>query len=312
MYQSIDDPLDEATLRESVRKPVLIWLVVILGLAAIFALVYFYSPRQADVPQVNKVLLAEQATYRKAVAETAAPMRRARLQDFLTTYPESGYTPVIEAQLDVINAREEQSWRGVSEVIFAGKLSRDEKLAALESFEQKWGASLLGGRGDEITRVRAEIMQTIETPSLPDRKLKQGPSPIPKNVPDTELVGGPGQTTPLQPTIIEPSEPIDEPLKVVELDIVPPRIRRNVTPRYPRKAMRRKVEAIVTLKLNINAKGKVAMTELVDIEADRYQKDFIKAAERAALRTRFHPKTIGGKPTEAVGVVKRYRFQISN
>ena len=311
MYQSIDDPQDETTMRESVRKPVLIWLVAILGLTAIFALIYTSRPGSAMVEPVDEALRAEQSIYRKAVAETLAPMRRARLQDFLTTYPESGYTSIIEAQLDVINRREAQSWRGVNEIIFDEKLSRDEKLAALENFEQKWGAALLGGRGDEIARLRAEIMQTVETPSLPDRKLKEGPSPIPKNVPDTELVGGPGRAAP-PPDIIEPTMPIEEPVKTVELDIVPPRIRRNVTPRYPRKAMRRKVEAIVTLKLNINAKGKVAMTELVDIEADRYQKDFIKAAERAALRTRFHPKTIGGKPTEAVGVVKRYRFQISN
>ena len=311
MYQSIDDPQDETTMRESVRKPVLIWLVAILGLTAIFALIYTSRPGSAMVEPVDEALRAEQSIYRKAVAETLAPMRRARLQDFLTTYPESGYTSIIEAQLDVINRREAQSWRGVNEIIFDEKLSRDEKLAALENFEQKWGAALLGGRGDEIARLRAEIMQTVETPSLPDRKLKEGPSPIPKNVPDTELVGGPGRAAP-PPDIIEPTMPIEEPVKTVELDIVPPRIRRNVTPRYPRKAMRRKVEAIVTLKLNINAKGKVAMTELVDIEADRYQKDFIKAAERAALRTRFHPKTIGGKPTEAVGVIKRYRFQISN
>ncbi len=311
MYQSIDDPQDETTMRESVRKPVLIWLVAILGLTAIFALIYTSRPGSAMVEPVDEALRAEQSIYRKAVAETLAPMRRARLQDFLTTYPESGYTSIIEAQLDVINRREAQSWRGVSEIIFDEKLSRDEKLVSLETFEQKWGAALLGGRGDEISRLRAEIMQTVETPSLPDRKLKEGPSPIPKNVPDTELVGGPGRAAP-PPDIIEPTMPIEEPVKTVELDIVPPRIRRNVTPRYPRKAMRRKVEAIVTLKLNINAKGKVAMTELVDIEADRYQKDFIKAAERAALRTRFHPKTIGGKPTEAVGVIKRYRFQISN
>ncbi len=311
MYQSIDDPQDETTMRESVRKPVLIWLVAILGLTAIFALIYTSRPGSAMVEPVDEALRAEQSIYRKAVAETLAPMRRARLQDFLTTYPESGYTSIIEAQLDVINRREAQSWRGVSEIIFDEKLSRDEKLAALENFEQKWGAALLGGRGDEIARLRAEIMQTVETPSLPDRKLKEGPSPIPKNVPDTELVGGPGRAAP-PPDIIEPTMPIEEPVKTVELDIVPPRIRRNVTPRYPRKAMRKHVEAIVTLKLNIDAKGKVAMTELVGIEADRYQKDFIKAAERAALRTRFHPKTIGGKPTEAVGVIKRYRFQISN
>ncbi len=311
MYQSIDDPQDEATLGESVRKPVLIWLLAILGLMAIFALIYFYSPRQADVPQINEALLAEQATYRKAVAEMSAPMRRARLQDFGTTYPESGYIPVIEAQLDVINAREEQSWREVSEAIFNGKMSREEKLTALEGFEMNWGGSLLGGRGEEIARIRGEIMETIETPTLPDRTLKEGPSPIPKNIPDSELAGGPRSVAP-PPVIIEPTAPIGDPVKVVELDIVHPKIRRNKRPRYPRKAQRKNISAIVTLKLNIDAKGKVRLTELISVEAERYEKDFIKAAEYAAMRTRFHPKTIGGKPTPAVGLVKRYRFEAGN
>jgi len=76
--------------------------------------------------------------------------------------------------------------------------------------------------------------------------------------------------------------------------------------------MRRGVEGIVVLKLNIDAKGKVAMTELVGVEAPKYSKDFVKAAERAAMRTRFHPKTVGGKPQPATGIVKRYRFQLGD
>jgi len=76
--------------------------------------------------------------------------------------------------------------------------------------------------------------------------------------------------------------------------------------------MRANIEAVVTLKLNIDATGKVAMTELVNVEARKYRKSFIKAAERAALRTRFHPKTVGGKPEAAMGVLKRYRFQLDN
>ena len=73
--------------------------------------------------------------------------------------------------------------------------------------------------------------------------------------------------------------------------------------------MRRKVKAIVTLKLNIDEKGKVAMTELVNVQTSRYAKDFVKAAERAAMSTRFHPKTVNGVPRAATGIVKRYRFE---
>lgn len=311
MYQSIDDPQDEAGASEGAGKSALIWLVAIIGIAAIFMVVYFYAPRSTLTEPVNEALLAEQATYRKAIAETTAPMRRARLQDFLTTYPESGYIPVAEAQLDVINAREEQSWRSATEAIFDGKMTREEKLAALERFESDWGGSLLGGRGDDITQLRAEIMDTTELPDVPDRKLKEGPSPIPKNVPDSELVGGPRPVAVPAP-FLPPLPDENGTVETVQQDVIPPRIRRNRTPRYPRRARNKGIEAVVTLKLNIDAKGKVALTELVSVEAEGYERDFIKAAEYAAMRTRFHPQTVDGKPTPAVGVQKRYRFRMGN
>jgi len=308
VYQSIDDPQDELDALERGDRRGLIWLFAGLCLALVFGIVYWTSPGPpAETPQ-SEFTRAEQVTYRKAISEIAAPMRRARLQDFITTYPESRYIPSVEAQLDVINAHEAERWTEVTDIIFAPKTSREEKLTTLDSFEAKWGGSLLGGREDEISELRNEILQTEEAPKIPSRKLTDLKSPIPKTVPDTMLAGGPRPVAP-PPPIIQPVEPPPEPERVVELDIVQPKIRRSVTPRYPRKAMRRNVKAVVTLKLNIDEKGKVAMTELVDVQASRYSKDFVKAAERAAMRTRFHPKTINGAPKAATGIVKRYRFE---
>lgn len=308
MYQSIDDPQEELDALERGDKRLLIWVFATLCLGLVFAVVYWTSPGPPATTPQDDNLRAEQVTYRKAISEIAAPMRRARLQDFTMTYPESRYVSSVEAQLDVINAHEAQKWIEVTDIIFAPKTPREEKLATLNAFEAEWGGSLLGGRDDEMRELRKEILQTEDVPKTPSRKLTDLKSPIPKTVPDTLLVGGPRPVAP-PPTIIRPREPTPPPARVVELDIVQPKIRRSVTPRYPRKAMRRKVKAIVTLKLNIDEKGKVAMTELVDIKADRYEKSFIKAAERAAMRTRFHPKTVDGVPKAAIGVVKRYRFE---
>jgi len=308
VYQSIDDPQDDLDGLERGDKRWLIWVFTGLCLGLVFAVVYWTSPGPAsDAPQDDNTR-AEQATYRKAVSEIAAPMRRARLQDFMTTYPESRYMHSVEVQLDVINAHEAKIWTEVTDSLFAPKTTRTEKLAILDGFEAKWGGALLGGRDDEIRTLRNEILETEETIKTPSRKLKDLKSPIPKNVPDNMLAGGPRPIAP-PPPVVQPVKPPPEPERVVELDIVQPKIRRSVTPRYPRKAMRRKVKAIVTLKLNIDEKGKVAMTELVDIQASRYEKSFIKAAERAAMRTRFHPKTINGVPQAATGVIKRYRFE---
>jgi len=307
VYQSIDDPQDELDALERGDKRLLIWLLAGICLTLVFGIVYWTSPGPPAETPNDELEVAEQVTYRKAISESAAPMRRARLQDFITTYPESRYMRAVEAQLDVINGHESENWTKVTNIIFAPKTPREEKLAILDRFEAEWGGSLLGGRDTEIRDLRQEILQTEDLPKAPTRKLKDLKSPIPKNVPDTMLAGGPRPVV-IQP-IIRPSEPEPEPEKIVELNIVQPKVRRNVTPRYPRKAMRRKINAIVTLKLNIDEKGKVAMTELVAIDAKRYGKDFVKAAERAAMRTRFHPKTVDGTPQAATGIVKRYRFE---
>lgn len=307
MYQSIDDPQDELDALERGDKRLVIWLLAGICLALIFAIVYWTSPGPAADPPDDSLIRAEQVTYRKAISETAAPMRRARLQDFITTYPESQYMHAVEAQLDVINGHESEDWIEVTAIIYSRKNSRNDKIAALDRYEAQWGGSLLGGRDTEIQELRAEIMKTAEAPKKPSRKLPDLKSPIPKTIPDTRLAGGPESIAP--PPIFQPVEPDPAPVKVVELNIVQPKVRRPYTPRYPRKAMRRKVAAVVTLKLNIDEDGKVAMTELISVEAKRYEKDFIKAAERAAIRTRFHPKTVDGKPQAATGILKTYRFR---
>jgi len=61
--------------------------------------------------------------------------------------------------------------------------------------------------------------------------------------------------------------------------------------------------------MDINEKGKVKEAKVIDIQAERYQKDFIKAARRAAKRTKFHPKTINGIAVPAKDVRKRYFFR---
>lgn len=306
MYQSIDDPQDELDALERGDKRMVIWLLVVICLAVIGALIYWTNAGPKADPSNNNFLRPEQATYRKAVSEMTAPMRRARLQDFLTTYPQSSYKRAVEAQLDVINQHEAQRWQEVNDIVFAPRISQDEKIAALDEFDARWGGALLGGRDEDISALRKDLMQMEDSANIPSRKLKDLKSPIPVTVPDTKLAGGPRPAAPLR--IVHPTPPPPEPVTIAKRNIVPPKVRRNMQPRYPRKALRRKVEALVVLKLNIDEKGKVAMTELVEVQADRYEKDFIRAAERAAMRTRFTPQTVDGKPQAAVGIVRRYRF----
>ena len=63
--------------------------------------------------------------------------------------------------------------------------------------------------------------------------------------------------------------------------------------------------------MDINEKGKVEAVDTVSVQAERYEKEFRRASERAAKRTRFHPKTINGKAVPAKGVRKRYIFKVN-
>ena len=309
MYQSIDDPQDELAIREPKHNK-LIWLAAMLGLIAVVAIVYWTSPGVSVPQNDDDFLKAELATYRKAISEVQAPMRRARLQDFLTTYPNSERTPSVEAQLDVIRTYEASEWIDLTDIVYDPKNAQTDKITALDTYVAKWGGALLGSRTEEIQSIRDTLTEGQEQSISPSRKLKDQKSPIPKDVPDSILAGGPRPVAP--PPVFVPPVPIEPAPKVAALEIIPPKIRRNVNPRYPRRAMRADIEAVVTLKLNIDDSGKVAMTELVRVDAQKYGKSFVKAAERAALRTRFHPKTVGGKAQPAVGVIKRYRFQLGN
>ena len=306
MYQSIDDDIDEEHV-ETKPVPFWAWLLGLAVIAAVFAAVYLSRTPQTSAPDRPAANSEARAAYHTALSETGAALRRARLQDFLKVYPNSRRADAVMTQLDVINLSDAQAWDRVTKLVYNARISKQVKLDALAAYDAQWGGDLLGGRSEEVTKLRGEISGMTEPEPKPDRRLEAGPSPIPQTIKSDVFAGGPRRVVITPPPPAPKPAPVTQP-KPVAAKIVMPTVRRNSTPRYPRKALRRKVNAIVTLKLNIDAKGKVKMTELVSVSADRYEKDFVKAAERAAMRTRFNPKTIDDKPVAATGVLKRYRF----
>lgn len=286
-------------------------LICILIAAAAVAFTFSYLSNQAAQPQGQVVTHSELAktAYLKAIGEQNAALRRARLQDFLKVHPNDTRRSAAQAQLDLMNAYETRDWNYITKIAYEDGLSHEERLSVVDNYSQRWGADLLGGRGSDIEDLRARITDLPDRIPTPDRRLNNQQSPIPQNITSDRLLGEPRRrqifTPPPPPPIsrapILPPPPQDK--------IIPPRVRRNITPSYPRKALRRKVDALVVLRLNIDAKGRVKLTELVEVQAPLYQKDFIKAAERAALRTRYHPQTLNGKAVPVSGVMKRYRFK---
>lgn len=309
MYQMIEDP-DEGVDDSRPGLPIWPFVVGLGGAVLVFTAVWLVSPgAPADSPLDVETPEARTA-YLKALSEPLPSLRRARLMDFQNAYPDSDRAGAVRDHLTVINAAEVQDWSALTRAVYDVRAEENAKLESLTAYEVKWGSRLLGGRGEELDALRAEVSQIEDAQPLPDRTLDPGVSPIPDNVPSDVLAGGP-QIAP--PVIFVPPPPIEEPEVVKKVDlVVQPTVRRDFRPRYPRKAQRRKIDGTVVLALSIDARGRVSMTDVVSVEADRYAKDFVKAAERAALKLRFNPKTVNGEAVPAQGIRKRYLFRSNN
>ena len=311
MYQSIDDPetIQPDEIKPRFKTGWIFW--PFLGLVAVFTIMYLTNPIQPYTPiEGQDDPSVANTAYRKAISEPNPALRRARLNDYLLSIENGSHENAVLAQIDVINRYDRRDWDTLQDIIYNEDIGQSEKIIALDKYEASWGGALLGARDDDIIRLRAEILREVEEPNLPDRSFEGGPSPIPETVPDGELAGG------IRPTVtyVPPKRVFTRPIvpetpNIKQVETKPLRVRRNVTPKYPRKAQRRNIGAVVTLALNIDDTGRVQMTEVLNVRAERYEDDFIKAAERAALRTRYHPKEINGKPVAVSGVRKRYRFE---
>ncbi|RKQ69754.1 TonB-like protein [Litorimonas taeanensis] len=320
MYQSIDETQPE---EENAKKKRLSPWPFIIGIVfagsvwgAIFAL-------KLDAPDTSVKIDLKQASdllYRKALSEPNPALRRARLNDYLNSVKDGPHKMAVLAQIDVINRYEIADWEKLQDQVYntfesgnsSPALTKDEKLEALNLFEADWGGSYLGTREDDIDRLRGEIIGLVEINELPDRRLEDVESPIPDSIPDEVLAGGPSylENEFDEDDETEPLDALDTPQEDEETaENAPLRVRSNGKLVYPRNAMRRNIGAVVTLELDINEKGRVDSTELVSIEAERYEKDFVRAAERAALRSRYYPKIVDGEPVAVFGVVKRFRFE---
>lgn len=306
MYQVIDEQDDEDIVQPS-GWSILPFIIGALLAALVFFGVWLFSPGQQITPGRSVETPASRAAYLKALSEAEPAIRRARLLDYQREYPDTDRSDAIEDQLDVINATELSDWRVLSTAIYSETLKLEDKRGAMETYESRWNGDMLGGRGEELSTLKQLLDDTKAVDALPDRSLEASKSPISDDIPSDVLAGAPPKMavlTPIKEPVVE--EPVIEVIKDV---VVQPRVRRNVSPNYPKSAKRRKIGAIVTITMDIDEKGRVDEAELVTIEAERYEKEFVKAARRAAKRTRFHPKTINGKPVAAKDIRKRYIFR---
>jgi TonB family protein len=248
------------------------------------------------------------AAYLAALGETSPALRRARLADFALTYPQDSRTDIVGAQLSVLDAHEASDWAAVTDVLYDRGVSNLDRIASLDAYEAKWGPNLLGGRDDEIAALRERLSKVEDTPP-PSRALEEDGSPIPSSIQGSTMAGGPIAQT--QPVIVLPPVTTYDPAPPAVRTPVEtsPRVIRSRRPRYPRAAQRRGIGAVVELEMDVSAKGRVDDVRIVRVEAERYGKEFARAAERAAKGTRFSPRLLDGEAVSTRAVRKRFRFE---
>ncbi len=317
MYQSVDDNDEAAHKPEEKPGRAKLASILLIGIALI-ALIAFFLPKEAPI-ESEDVESGEEiySVYTRALSEPLPALRRARLLDFVGNYPEHDRVDAAKAQLAVIQKSDDEAWLSLQEIIYDPKQSRPMKLAALDLYDELWSSILLGGREQEVLDLRARLEsdkplfeETIETPEneLVKEDFTPEPDVFDSSIDSTQLAGG----APVFEPIRRPAPPstavvTERPNTAV---IVPARIRKDRKPSYPSRASRRGVEAEIVLLLNVDDEGEVQMTEVLSARAPRYRRDFIRAAERAALRTKYYPKTVNGRPVASTGIIKKYVFQM--
>ncbi|HVS04367.1 MAG TPA: TonB family protein [Thermoanaerobaculia bacterium] len=128
----------------------------------------------------------------------------------------------------------------------------------------------------ELARRRPSPAAGMQRPPAtpPEEPWAEGPEALPPGPPPAPL-----------PPSAEGPAPQD--------GVTPPRLERLPSPAYPAAARRLRREADVTLRLQVDARGRVTRAEPLGPPAGL---GFDEAARRAALRARYRPATRGGAP----------------
>lgn len=318
MYQSVDEH-EEAETGEVTKETSRLKIIasILIGVAILAAVAIFSSSEKPRIDPAIQASAEQYAIYTKALGEPHPALRRARLLDFIKNYPDHDRIMAAEAQLSVIQNADDRDWLSVQEIIFEPTQSRPAKLAALDLYEEMWGSVLLGSREKDVLELRATLENVPEIQNLNDNNNANSgedftpkPDKFDESIDGTKLAGDVMIT---EPSYTRPRPVIrNRPVNASVVDIKPPTLRKDRKPRYPSRAERRGVQAEVVLALNIDDKGEVQMTEVISVSASKYRKDFIRAAERAALRTRYNPRTINGRPVATSGFLRKYVFQMDN
>lgn len=274
------------------------FVLFVLLLVAITALGFYLRARTISPQKPHGINTTEEnhADYQRILGETHTGLRLARLSDFLEHTPSSQDTAAARIQHSVLQMHEQRAWAELSEAVYSLTANREEKINARDAYIERWGKLLRGPKLDTLPLTSPK--QNVFENTSQDEKAE-----APKTA---RLAGGPKKIKRKAKKRKTRTE------KVRRGPAVQARIRKSRKPIYPSRAHRRGIEAVIVLSLTIDERGRVTRVRTIDARANRYRSDFIRAAKRAARRTRFHPKTVNGKPVITKRFKRTYRFSIND
>ena len=236
--------------------------------------------------------LTPRQTYLSIVSETHTGLRLARLQDFAENYVRNDDTSRARTARDALSSHEQRAWVKLTKTLYSLKSTDIQNTEALATYKSTWG---IWNRSSDLPillqATGVVIISSADMQYAPNARRSKfakgkGATMLAGAVPDYEL---------------EPSPP-------TSYDVLNARMKYSKQPKYPRKARRKGIEAVVILSLFIDERGNVARTEVVSVDAKKYRKSFARASKKAAMRSKFYPKTVGGKSVATSNYLRQYTF----
>jgi len=296
---ALNDEPEETGLPQKRRR---VWLWVCLATTLIIAGI-FWARSFSQETTLRQNVETESTAYALILSEPRTGIRLALLDDFMAEYPHSPYIPYVRAQRRALKTHEQAAWAALTDELYNVDLPPDGKALAISKYVREWGefsrAAQLSALSENVPPTQSQAMEFAK----PASPYKAGGSAHKLAGARPDSMQRPAYT----PSLTPPEVVAEETLQIIQA-----RVRTARRPVYPRRARRKGVTAKVTLSLEIDARGRVTSSTVVAISAARYEKDFVKAAQKAAKRSRFHPKTIGGRSVPSHGFLRTYTFNFDD
>jgi len=278
-------------------KPI---LVVLFGFVFVCIGIVMFAVRY-DAENLSFKPETPRQAYLRIIGEPHTGLRLARLHDFTENYALNDDTIRARTARDVLSGHEQRDWANLTQTLYSLRSTDQQNTKALTAYKSVWG--VWNRQADLPALLQATGVVIISSsdmhyaPNSRRSKFAAGK--------EGNKLAGDIQNTDPQLNTIDSRDSLEI---ASNYDVQKARMRLAKRPKYPGKARRKGIEAVVVLSLFIDERGNVARTETVSVDAAKYRNSFVRASKRAAMASKFHPKTIGGKPVATSNYLRQYAF----